>query len=50
MFFMGVFGIYPPAMYAAPAITIPIAGITATAVTMGLVTLMQKTPLLKEVV
>ena len=50
MFFMGVYGIYPPAMYAAPAITIPIAGITATAVTMGLVTLMQKTPLLKEVV
>jgi surface polysaccharide O-acyltransferase-like enzyme len=48
--FMGVIGIYPPAMHVVPFIAIPVAAVIVTAVTMGIVTLMQKTPLLKRFV
>lgn len=48
--FMGVIGIYPPAIHVAPFITIPVAAIIVTAITMGIVTLMQKTPVLKRFV
>jgi hypothetical protein len=42
---MGIIGIYPPAMTTAPVITIPITAIIITSITMGIVTLMQKTPI-----
>ena len=48
--FMGIIGIYPPAMTTAPVITIPITAIIITSITMGIVTLMQKTPFLKNFV
>ena len=48
--FMGAFGIYGPAMHTVPFITIPIAAILVTAITMGIVTLMQRIPVLKKFV
>lgn len=48
--FMGWIGIYPPAMHVVPFIAIPVAAIIVTAITMGIVTLMQRTPVLKKFV
>ena len=48
--FLGYIGIYSPAMYAVPFITIPVTAVIITAITMGIVTIMQKTPFLKNFV
>jgi surface polysaccharide O-acyltransferase-like enzyme len=48
--FMGVIGIYPPAIHMLPFITIPIAAAIILLITMGIVALMQKTPVLKHFV
>ncbi len=48
--FMGYIGIYPPAMHIVPFIAIPVAAIIVTAITMGIITLMQKTPVLRKFV
>jgi len=48
--FMGVIGIYPPAMHIVPFIAIPVASVIVTGITLGIVTLMQRTPLLNKFV
>lgn len=48
--FMGVVPVYTPAMRVLPFITIPVTAVIITAITMALVTIMQKTPFLKKFV